>query len=426
MNKKRWFWFVSVVTGVLILFALLGSVTQTALMQNDEPISRRTAVSPQSPANGTSQGGDTAVNTQSVSALIPDGSFENTPSLWTEADNTNGICSPRIGDWQADTGVPAFDGTQYFWGGDYCVIDAQTKIVNSNSASISLTLPTETPVISFWYWAQRTDPDTREDFAYVKVNDGEVWNYELTRANNTNGWVKETLDLSNFAGQTITLEFSVLQGTTSAAGSMFFDFVEFTDSAEQTWTVNPRSGGFFQYQTASGQDVTDLTIPPGAVDKETIISYKSAFSPGFPLYPAEASPLGVSLKYAGIAFDLDAYDEFVYLPLIINNNASVAKAENNHEAVSTESIEATNSFQFNSPIKVTIHYDVNKLEELGIPADALFLYYWTGDGWQDAAFTCAPEDYIDPPSTTYIRDFSNQSFTLHVCHFTRFGTVGVN
>lgn len=428
MNRKHWFWFVGLVVGVLVLFVLLGRDTQTALMQ--ETVTKRTAVSQQGPVSVASQGGNTAVNPQSVNVLIPDGSFENNPSLWTQL-STNTSCSISIGDWSADTGIPAYDGTQYFWGGGYCPGPNGDVPVN-NTASITVTIPTDTPAISFWYWSQREDPDVFEDYGYVEaevidVGTFTLWSYPLEQANNTNGWVKETLDLSDFAGQEIILRFNVEHGTSQYAGNLFVDFVEFSEPGEQTWTVDPRSGGFFQYATASGTPVTDLTIPSGAVDKETVISYKAATSAGFPLYPAGESTLGADeLLFAGTAFDLEAFDEFIYLPLIINSSASVATVEGGSEATSTASVEAINSFQFNHPIKVTIYYDQSKLDELGIEETDIYLYYWTGDGWKDAALSCAPEDYIDPPSTTYIRDTFSNSFELNVCHFTRFGTVGVN
>ena len=434
MNGKRWFWLGSLFVVVLLFIGLFGNSTQTALMQNDEMVSSRTAVSPQSPIHVFSQGEDTAVNIQSVNALIPDGSFENNPSLWAEATTNNQTCGSRIGDWLPETGIPAYDGNQYFWGGGFCEIDDQTGFVIDNSASMTVTIPTETPAISFWYWAYREDPDVFEDFAYVEaeiidIGTYTLWSYALELANNTNGWVQETLDLSDFAGQEIILRFKVAHGTSQYAGNMFFDFVEFVEPAEQTWTVNPRSGGFFQYTTASGSPVTDFTIPPGAVDKETTISYKSATSAGFPIYPAGQSPLGVSLTYAGTAFDLEAFDEFIYLPFVTSNDnppSSAGVVSGGYEGLTSESVESTNNFQFNQPIRVKIYYDEARIKEFGVAEEDLYLYYWTGDGWADAALSCAPEDYIDPPSTTYVRDTVNNWFELNVCHFTRFGTVGVN
>ena len=48
-----------------------------------------------------------------ANVLLPDGSFEQNPSLWAERDNTR--CTPWIGDWSAIDGYPdAFDGSRYF------------------------------------------------------------------------------------------------------------------------------------------------------------------------------------------------------------------------------------------------------------------------------------------------------------------------
>ena len=424
MNEKRLVWLASFFAVVLVLFALIGSSTQTALMQSDTNGARKTAVSQQGQVSEISQEGYTAVFPQSVDALIPDGSFEDMPSKWTEEDSTG--CLPWIGAWQVKTGVPAHHGTKYFWGGGVCVIDT-VEFVNNNSVTQTITIPTETPAISFWYWADRLDPDTGEDIAYVQAEAIDfqsvyLWTYDLTLANNTNGWVNTTLDLSDFAGKEITLRFGVSQGTSQYAGNMYFDSIEFGEPAEKRWVVDPRNGGSFSYTTAAGTPVTDLDIPAGAVDKETTISYTPASSPGYPLNPTNASPLGPTLTFAGIAFDLEAFDEFVYLPLVVKGNSIAATA--NVSAVTANSVasptetEEINSFQFNSPITIKMHYNP---AVIGVPEGQLKLYYWDGDSWEDAALTCPVEDRLNP---TYNRDEANNWFELNVCHFSRFGMAG--
>ena len=419
---KRSAWFGSFPLIFLLLFAVIYTRPQTALMQAEADQLRRTAVS-QMALTSTNQQLNTAVNIQGSTNLIPDGSFEEKPSRWTE-QSTVPECPIAIAEWESSTGIPAYDGTHYVWGGGSCQIDEQTQIPIDTMVSQSITIPTDNPALTFKYWSERGDEDTFEDFAYIYLDNTEVWFYPLTQANNTYGWVEESLDLSNFAGQTVVLRFIVQHGTASAVGNMFIDFVEFDQPAAQTWDATPEEGGDFSYTTASGQSVADFNIPAGAVEKETTVYFKSASSAGFPLYPAGESPLGRNLTFAGTAFDLEAFDEFIYLPFITNGSSTqkTLPTQQLDLQVPTDT-EAVNSFQFDKPIKVRIYYDEAKLEEAGIPLDQVYLYYWTGDGWADAAETCSEEDWIDPPSA-YIRNMTDSWFELNICHFSRFGTVG--
>jgi uncharacterized repeat protein (TIGR01451 family) len=156
-------------------------------------------------------------------ALINDGSFENLSSAWTEVDNTG--CTPWIGDWSSIVGITAYDGTQYFWAGGYC------GAPNSNSAAQSLLVPAGSPVLSFYYQAKRTDPDdTTNGVAYVKVNGTMVWSLSMVQANNTTGWVKVTVDLSAYGGQTVSLAFGA-DNVGTGVGNVFFDYVEWNSPA---------------------------------------------------------------------------------------------------------------------------------------------------------------------------------------------------
>jgi hypothetical protein len=67
---------------------------------------------------------------------------------------------------------------------------------------------------------------------------------------------------------------------------------------------------------------------------------------------------------------------------------------------------------FSEPITVTIHYNPVELNE-----DNLFIYYWDGSQWLDAATTC-------DPTSAYVR---GQHFvSVAVCHLTDFGLFEVN
>lgn len=436
MNGKRWFWVGSLIAGIFVLLGLLGSVTQTAMMQDDDIVSRRTAVTQQGQVKEVNQGGDTAVNITAVNALIPDGSFENNPSLWTEWDSY-GCNYSSIDDWTFITGFPARHGLNYFWAGGRC--DEQSGPI-SNYAEQRITIPTDNPALSFWYISHNTEDNaTNEDYAYVELFDDQTetyytaWQLTMSPATNTNGWVRASVDLTPFAGRDMTLQVGGINygsGDVEAfAGSMFFDLFEFSDPPPTTSEIDG-SGGFLQYTDPyTGSPVTDINVPSGAVRTRTVMQYTPAGEPGFPLDPVPSgeSPLGAAkLSYAGIAFDLEAYDEFVYLPLVVNSvgNSPAASDQTVTEIAAPDAVEAPHSFQFNQPLKVTIYYDQNKLDELGISEEDVYLYYWTGDGWADAASTCEENKWIAPSG--YNRFPDNDYFELHVCHFSRFGTVGVN
>ncbi|MBP7045976.1 MAG: hypothetical protein KBE23_24740, partial [Chloroflexi bacterium] len=153
--------------------------------------------------------------------LINDGSFEANPTTgpWSEIDSTN--CTPWIGNWTSIVGVTAYDGSQYFWAGGYC------GSANNNSASQTITIPVSHTRLSFWYYAQRSDPDdpTNNGTASVKVNGTDVWTLEMSQANNTTGWVNQIVDVSAYSGQSVSLTFAAVQGA-SGVGNVFFDQVE--------------------------------------------------------------------------------------------------------------------------------------------------------------------------------------------------------
>jgi uncharacterized repeat protein (TIGR01451 family) len=182
---------------------------------------------------------NTLPRTTAPLVLINDGSFENATSAWTEVDTTG--CTPWIGDWFSIVGVTAYNGTQYFWAGGYC------GAANSNSATQSLLVPASTPVLSFYYRANRSDPDSATNgSAYIKVNGTTVWSLAMVQANNTTVWTKVTVDLSAYAGQTVALALGA-NNVGTGIGNVFFDYLEWNAAScsanALSWlTALPTSG----------------------------------------------------------------------------------------------------------------------------------------------------------------------------------------
>ncbi|MCP5094464.1 MAG: DUF11 domain-containing protein [Chloroflexi bacterium] len=169
--------------------------------------------------------------------LISDGSFEETPSAWRERDNTR--CLPWIGDWSNIPNFPtAYDGNNYFWAGGKCG-PVGNQVDNSNSTQQNITLQPIDTTLSFWYNAYRTDTDSAitDDYAYVKINNVEVWRLDMTQANNSNGWIQITLDINAYSGQSILLKLGGVNGNFAGAGNLFFDYIEVGHDATVTPSV---------------------------------------------------------------------------------------------------------------------------------------------------------------------------------------------
>ncbi|NKQ37531.1 MAG: hypothetical protein HF973_18195 [Chloroflexi bacterium] len=382
------------------------------------------------PAMTQDNSGERDAGITAVAGIIPDGSFEDMPSLWIEGDLTNPRCSPApsaIGDWSALSGFPAFDGVQTFLAGSYCD-NGQSggqSPVRSNYVEQRLSVPPDVSGLSFWFAAHSDSAvPTGEDTAYIEFRDpvnqtvlpGKTIMLDGTVLDK--GWLHGSVDISPFAGQDVIVRFGVFNTDPVYASSVLFDFIEWGEAPATSVPVDPANGGQLDYYGPLGL-TTQVIVPGGAVSQTTSIWYRPAGSPGFPLN--SVVPLGgTALTYAGIAFDLDAFDEFVYLPLITKSSSGQGNAQSvfGLNAASPQAPAETTRFFFNTPISITIYYDETRLN--GIPEDQLYLYYWdpAAQMWQDVADSCNP-------ALSYVRDVDNNFFTVQVCHFSRMSVVGI-
>lgn len=403
-QKRGWL----VLVLVLVMVVLVGWVV--------------TAVS----ASTQNRWGEEEAGVTAVTQLIPDGSFENNSALWVEGDLTSPLCpagSSAIGDWSGLLGLAAYDGAQSFLAGGYCN-NAGAGQVRSNYVEQRVTVPSDVSGVSFWFaaFSDNPTPAFSEDTAYIEFYDpanqafypGTVINIDETVVDK--GWLHDSVDIAPFAGKEIIIRFGVFNGNPTWASSVLFDFIEWGEAPAVSTRVDPLNGGQLDYSGPKGL-TTQVIVPGGAVSQTTSIWYRPAGSPGFPLN--SVGPLGgTALTYAGIAFDLDAFDEFVYLPLITQNSGS-GNGQNvfGLETAVPQTPAETTSFFFNTPISITIHYDDT---DLPVPEDQLYLYYWDPEAqmWKDAATTCSP---VNP----YVRNDLQNTFTLTVCHFSRFSVVGI-
>ena len=181
--------------GMVALFSIsvLAGQSQKALSSGPHPVGP--AVHANSPDGAAIQ------NPAPLFAVnVNDGSFENVPSAWTEADTTG--CLPWIGSWNGMFEVAQIDGPNQFWAGGWC------GAPNSNYAEQVITLPAASPLtLNFWAIYDRLDPDDAVSGTfYINVNGTPVFTKALIAANNTwPSWVQEGVDLTSYAGQTVTL-----------------------------------------------------------------------------------------------------------------------------------------------------------------------------------------------------------------------------
>lgn len=141
------------------------------------------------------------------------GSFEAGRTGWTEFSALGydiistafpGSVAPHSGAWAA------------WLGGD----DNETS-----SISQQVTVPATAPLLTYWRWIALADACGFDHFT-LWVNGVLVDGHDLCHAADTNGWRPAAADLSDYAGQTVTLELRV---TTDGSGNsnLFIDDLAF-------------------------------------------------------------------------------------------------------------------------------------------------------------------------------------------------------
>ncbi len=123
---------------------------------------------------------------------------------------------------------------------------------------------------------------------------------------------------------------------------------------------------------------TLVQAPAGVVSGSVMLVYT----------PRETATAPAGLRFAGRAFDLQAYRDGALL----------------------------SGLTFSAPITVTIRYA--EAEAARVYEDTLELRYWDGEAWVDVATAC-------DPASAYERHPAENWFAVPVCHLSRFATFGV-
>lgn len=146
--------------------------------------------------------------------LLSNGGFETDRTAWAESSSRGYvlICNATS---CGSSGAPARSGVWKAWLGG----------ANGELSEIRQTVAIPagaSPLLSYWYWADSSDW-CGYDYGYVNlIVNGvtiQLRRYALCSDNNTNGWVQQTLVLTGYGGQSVTL---ALRATTDDSYSSSF------------------------------------------------------------------------------------------------------------------------------------------------------------------------------------------------------------
>ena len=259
---------------------------------------------------------------------------------------------------------------------DYRVVDSDEGVDSASGAAVSLSViaPTISPAF---------DQSTTKAVVSATVR--------FTDTSTTNGppITEWEWDFGDGSAHTFTQNashtyltddtFTVTLTITDACGYSEAVTAMLTIIEGTTTSVDPVTGGTLVYTDTQGNPTT-IEVPGGGVEDPVTLLYGPILSPTQPISP--------NLRFADHAFDLEAYRDGI------------------HQA----------GLVFSKPVTITIRYSNADVEGIN-DEDDLWLYYWTGSAWADAASTCTP------PST-YDRHPDANWLSVPVCHLTEFGLMG--
>jgi hypothetical protein len=151
---------------------------------------------------------------------ITNGDFEDGAIGWTEYSTHGWDLIVR----DFPSGVTARGGSWAAWlGGDHNDISFIQQQV---------TVPPSSPRFTYWHWIASGDLCILDvDVAGVIVNGAQVVDrYDLCQSQSTEGWIEHTVNLSAYAGQSISLQIRV-ETDSSFNSNLFVDDVSFQASA---------------------------------------------------------------------------------------------------------------------------------------------------------------------------------------------------
>jgi uncharacterized repeat protein (TIGR01451 family) len=150
---------------------------------------------------------------------VQNGDFENgRDGSWTEYSSNGFTLIGKFFDPWAFLPVLPHGGDWVVWLGG-----ASDEI---SSITQQVTVPAGSSTLSLWYWAASQEDTCGNDFGQVKIGNTVVGTFDLCETGNTGQWAKRTLDLSAYAGQSVSLQ---IRAQTNGAlnSNLFIDDVAF-------------------------------------------------------------------------------------------------------------------------------------------------------------------------------------------------------
>lgn len=212
----------------------------------------------------------------SANRLLYSGLPEKTPAACT-----NKIANPGFESGVTGWNRTSTNGLQLICSGTTCGADmpapkAGSYIAwlgrNADSETSTLThagtiaLPAGTPArLSFWY-AIDSEDNCGYDFGYVRVTAGSttttIKTYKLCSSNISDAWLRQQIDLSSYAGKTITLSFRATNDGENSS-SLYLDDVQLVSGAGCSLLAGADAGeaALEAPENGSGED-----IPPGTAE----------------------------------------------------------------------------------------------------------------------------------------------------------------
>ena len=149
--------------------------------------------------------------------LLVNGDFESGRSGWVEYSLKGADLIYQA----ADLPIAPHGGTWAAWLGG--VLDETSHIEQQATVSSG------SPYLSYWHWIASQD-SCGHDFGGVLIDGATVVDqYNLCESEKTGGWVKHVVDLSAYAGQSISIQIRV-ETNSSNNSNLFIDDVAFQSS----------------------------------------------------------------------------------------------------------------------------------------------------------------------------------------------------
>lgn len=149
---------------------------------------------------------------------IPNSNFESGASSWTiYSFNSRAIITNTF-----TSGVTAHNGAYAAWLGN---LDDETSYIQQQ-----VNVSSACPYLTFYYLIKSNDL-CGFDFGYVRINGTNELSLDLCSDNESSGWVKKTIDLSGYAGESVSLQIRV-ETDSAIDSSLFIDNIFFQSSSE--------------------------------------------------------------------------------------------------------------------------------------------------------------------------------------------------